>query len=1187
MVFYGSPQIYAQDFMEALQQYEQAQVEQTYTPQEESPEYFAQQGVEQELQKIAETETAQPPAEAAPIWDYDSQSAAFYGYSQAVENAAEKNEEAFSSERQTTDDVNTGIAGAVVETSEDLANTAAVFWDESVRPRVSNTYQEVQQYEVQQYDDSFMKAYDFALNVSDEEKARIIKENWDLPPDTSKEQVTETVDDSLNSFGYGMTGDFSNFSLYSTRSRPSLNLVVPPDLKPEEMGKQHLTVAKKTAKWVVNFISGGAVDLGEKFVKLVKEAQDVQNIYEQSDLVELDKNRSEGRPSWMESLTAVLAGSEQNTLIAGIAVAQLAKEKSEEDLARYKQYLLDPSIPDSSKEWILQYIEKTENLQAETDNLVLETAAWEAMMITAPGFNSALGAAGGKLKPLVSYGAKKAKPVLVNVLEALSRLAGRKTVTEGTELAIEPVYVGASQSLEGLNLVTEVAVGTAKVSDRARVDALRPQAEDIARQLFGREGTEDEIHSLAVSLYFDDIPEQIMIEAAREARLLADHLQSGKEMLFQEAPDEVKRIWRKYGMIAENPYLDFTNGADPDDFALGAARMLAGEEVQVQRLGIDNLIEKANKQLTELERYVLEYHPDPVKPDSHQIIREQVSVIPDKQMNRLAPRADGFANFKNEIFLRSTIAESAEKAQGVMLHECFHNCTFNASPEYFDQTLYKVLSKDNAYKLNEGLTEFATRFMSDNPEVRAVFRSEDSLGPLVDSSRFPHWVYREQSTAVHDELIPIIMQNRGVTRNEANAVVLGAVRNGMYDELIKSVGISELRQVLDRLPSVASDLATRNPIVITPADIALAIAQAAAITGGFVYQYQEKPQLLPFRLVNNVFAGSNDAQQGVAMDANAFELLVKQQLIKNALAEDGRVDSEFIKEVMKLDILKSKFEEVKNGYLLTTGKAGTVEGEITEGKYKITVGALPGIDIKIPAIVDLAKNASAVIPVDVKQGSGKVEKTSTIVGSKDNQDEDNFSKVKVAVVSDTDQVLPWAGMNIKLEKIDKEKAIYLNNGWNLVTLAALPEQPLTASTLLTSIAQQGGYATTISTLENGAWKSYVIRGDKDYSGEDFAIEPGKAYFVKALKKSDFTFIGQEFASPIKTQLSSGWNAVGFPKTSKVYQAADLGAEVLARWESGLWDSFVKKDAQEYGENFRISGNRGYILKVGKEVEFSP
>ncbi len=338
------------------------------------------------------------------------------------------------------------------------------------------------------------------------------------------------------------------------------------------------------------------------------------------------------------------------------------------------------------------------------------------------------------------------------------------------------------------------------------------------------------------------------------------------------------------------------------------------------------------------------------------------------------------------------------------------------------------------------------------------------------------------------------------------------------------------------------------------------------------------------------------------MESSQFEFLTKKDSIKEELLDDGEIAPNEAKNILNEEILQPEVRKTLKDYTFITGKAGTVEAALPPGEYKVNIEPVKDYDVKIPSAIALKDGYPLIIPVEFKKGSGKViDSGKTLVSTESNEGvSKGLTRVKVIVVSDSGQPLPWAGVAVKLEKVFHQKDISLLAGWNLITLTALPGKPLTAEGLLQEIKKQGGEATTVSSLENGFWKSYIIRGENNYSLSDFLIEPGKAYFVKALKPSAFSFAGQNFVAPVKLKLSSGWNAVGFPVMSKQYakpytvsqlfgdlNSRQAGADTAARWEFGLWDTFVNKDSQGYGEDFDIQSNRGYILKVEKEVEFSP
>jgi hypothetical protein len=77
-------------------------------------------------------------------------------------------------------------------------------------------------------------------------------------------------------------------------------------------------------------------------------------------------------------------------------------------------------------------------------------------------------------------------------------------------------------------------------------------------------------------------------------------------------------------------------------------------------------------------------------------------------------------------------------------------------------------------------------------------------------------------------------------------------------------------------------------------------------------------------------------------------------------------------------------------------------------------------------------------------------------------------------------------------------ALALSPGWNLGSLPAGTNY--TAEQLGDDINAQGGSCTEIDRWYAGGWDSHVI----DLPFNDFAIEPGKGYFIKCDQASVFT-----------------------------------------------------------------------------------
>lgn len=349
-----------------------------------------------------------------------------------------------------------------------------------------------------------------------------------------------------------------------------------------------------------------------------------------------------------------------------------------------------------------------------------------------------------------------------------------------------------------------------------------------------------------------------------------------------------------------------------------------------------------------------------------------------------------------------------------------------------------------------------------------------------------------------------------------------------------------------------------------------------------------------FKLVNNQWVEDNPESQydvlGVSSDSDNLLPLSRGDYAQLKTQSDmlakfnatGKVNFDEIKKEFAENLsVEPQGRKKGDDYQLATSDKGIVSAFITKGVYVLQIPAIAGVDVNFPQAVDVG-DKEITIPIGLIEGTGKVTPKGKITSAAGNE-----TKVNIATYYDEnnngkwdskEHAVPWAGVEIDLKKVKREKTISLLIGWNLVTLTALPEKPLTAATMLEEIASQGGYGVTVSTLDNGAWKSYVVRGDKTFSDDDFTIEPGKAYFVKALKRSTLSFKGQEFVAPLKLDMKSGWNAVGFPYSEKPLKASDLKANTAARWESGAWDTFVKLE-EEYGNNFPIEIQRGYIIKA--------
>jgi len=176
---------------------------------------------------------------------------------------------------------------------------------------------------------------------------------------------------------------------------------------------------------------------------------------------------------------------------------------------------------------------------------------------------------------------------------------------------------------------------------------------------------------------------------------------------------------------------------------------------------------------------------------------------------------------------------------------------------------------------------------------------------------------------------------------------------------------------------------------------------------------------------------------------------------------------------------------------------------------------------------------------------------------------------------------------ISLIKKEDILSYELNIGWNLVSFPIISENIKTAKQLLTYIASNDGYATHVVTYTEGKWQIYSQRGDISYS-EDFNILPGKGYFVRVHKETYMSVSGNKFSESLPLDLEVGWNLIGIVSPGKEYTAGSLidgvvtggiGADTVTKWDSGMYENYIKEGGLAYGQDFKIFEIGGYFIRV--------
>ncbi len=168
--------------------------------------------------------------------------------------------------------------------------------------------------------------------------------------------------------------------------------------------------------------------------------------------------------------------------------------------------------------------------------------------------------------------------------------------------------------------------------------------------------------------------------------------------------------------------------------------------------------------------------------------------------------------------------------------------------------------------------------------------------------------------------------------------------------------------------------------------------------------------------------------------------------------------------------------------------------------------------------------------------------------------------------------------------------VAINVGNNAI---ALPGSAYRASSLLDAINVQGGNAYEVNRWTGRTWQAYNIAGGT----EDFAIEPGLGYMVKAKSASAFRVRIDPAQVFQQVQVKKGWDFIGVPTckdgSQSCYTAASLvaainadggGAAEIDRWVNGAWSSYLAGYSQN---DFPIIVGQAYYVRSTRAVVWQP
>lgn len=249
--------------------------------------------------------------------------------------------------------------------------------------------------------------------------------------------------------------------------------------------------------------------------------------------------------------------------------------------------------------------------------------------------------------------------------------------------------------------------------------------------------------------------------------------------------------------------------------------------------------------------------------------------------------------------------------------------------------------------------------------------------------------------------------------------------------------------------------------------------------------------------------------------------------------------------------------------------------------------------------------------LELPEGSYEVKSSSTSITTSFVKTDDNtivfFEDANDNGKLDNDETLlsPYETQveyQVSYEMVADSFKLVLQEGYNLVSFPILfkdenEKEIKKVSELIEYLNKQGTEITTITAYRGGKFLPYVIRDGVGF-GDDFNILPGEGYFVLTHSSGEFIFTGTKVKDGLEVQLYQGWNLVniynsevesysGFDILKKMREQS-VGADILSKWEDGMYTNIVSEESGEYGTDFNVYQSRGYFVRVsGESGPFTP
>ena len=189
---------------------------------------------------------------------------------------------------------------------------------------------------------------------------------------------------------------------------------------------------------------------------------------------------------------------------------------------------------------------------------------------------------------------------------------------------------------------------------------------------------------------------------------------------------------------------------------------------------------------------------------------------------------------------------------------------------------------------------------------------------------------------------------------------------------------------------------------------------------------------------------------------------------------------------------------------------------------------------------------------------------------------------------DTADDSPAPDLLLAVSECSREVDQTIRKGWNLISLPVEPSPAMSAEGLCAAVNGHGGSAVEVDRWIDSSWQGHVC----GLPFQNFSVELGKAYFLKAASDSTWTVTGTVSASGVPLVLDAGWSTIGVPHTAR-YTAETLCTELnrvgsqveeVDRWFRGGWQGNVCGLALA---DFDILPGEGYLVRTRKAGSARP